>query len=166
MNTKAVPKEKKMIAAVDIAILMLLLLCAAGIIFRVALGDNSLFSKETKGEYIVSYSVLGIPDEYSDYFTEGKEFYLEDGELLGTLRGTAAFTYAEIHGENSAGEYVSGYTSEDIFDVKGTATVKGTMTESGFVLSSGTYIAPNMTLTLQSSDITVEVLITDIVKAQ
>ena len=166
MNTKEVQKNKKRISAVDVMIVILLLLCASGIIVRVIIGENSLFSKESKGDYIVSYVIPGYQDEYSDYFSQGCEFYLEDGELLGSLTGNATFTPAEIHTENSAGEYVSGYASDGTVDVKGSVLVKGTMTDSGFVLSSGTYIAPNMTLTAFSSDITVRMLITDIAKAQ
>ncbi|MBQ4067083.1 MAG: hypothetical protein IJD22_05515 [Clostridia bacterium] len=166
MNTKEAPKNKKRIAAVDILIVILLLLCIAGIGVRIFIGEGNLFHKGDTGEYIVSYLISGEQDDYSSLFSEGCEFYLEDGSYFGTLTGNAAFTPALLSSENSRGEYVTVYATDGTVDIRGTMTVNGSMTESGFVLNSKTYISPNMTLTVSSSDITVKMLITDIAKAQ
>ena len=165
MNKKEEIKSKRKIAAVDIMIFILVILCIGGIVIRIALGDSSLFSG-TKGDYIVSYVVKGEDDEYSPYFTEGSEFFLESGESLGTLIADAELPPAEIYEENADGELKLYYAADGTVDFKGTLLVKGIMTDSGFLLNSNTYIAPNMTITVASSDITVELLITDITKAQ
>ena len=166
MNTGETQKNKKRIAAFDIMIAVLLLLCIAGIVLRMVMGETSLFSKDAKGDYVVSYVIHQVQDEYSDFFSKGCEFYLENGDALGTLTDKPAFTPAEIHSENSRGEYVLAYATDGQSDLKGTMLVKGTMTQSGFMLNSDTYIAPNMTLTVSSPDITVEMIITDIAPAQ
>ncbi|MBQ2730073.1 MAG: hypothetical protein IJF69_04800 [Clostridia bacterium] len=166
MNKKDEIKTKKKIAAIDVLIVLLLLFCIAGIGVRIAVGDSGMFAKENRGEYVVSYVIEGEEDQYSSFFSEGSAFYLENGEMFGTLTGNATFTPAAVRSENSRGEYVHGYASDGTVDIKGTAIVKGTMTETGFLLNSNTYIAPNMTLTVSSSDITVKLLITDITKAQ
>ena len=166
MNNKDEIKTKKKIAAVDILIVMLVLLCIAGIVIRIAVGESSLFSKDNRGEYTVSYVITGEQDENSAFFAEGKQFFLESGEAFGTLTGSPAFTPAVISSENSRGEYVQSYSSDGTVDIRGTATVIGTMTDTGFLLNSNTYIAPNMSITVSSSDITVKLLITDITKAQ
>lgn len=166
MNTNDTPKNKKRFAAVDILIAILLLLCIAGIGVRIFIGEGNLFHKGDAGEYVVSYLIFGEADDYSSLFSEGCEFYLENGTLLGTLTGNAAFTPALLSSENSRGEYVATYATDGTVDIRGTMIVKGSMTESGFVLNSKTYISPNMTLTVSSSDITVDMLITDIAKAQ
>ena len=165
MNKKEEIKSKRKIAAVDIMIGLLLLLCIAGIVIRIVIGDSGLFSGG-KGDYIVSYVVRGEDEEYSPYFTEGKEFFLESGESLGTLVADAELPPAEIYEENANGELKLYYATDGTVDFKGTLLCKGTMTDSGFLLNSNTYIAPNMTITVASSDITVELLITDITKAQ
>ena len=53
MNKKEEIKSKRKIAAVDIMILLLLLLCIGGIAVRIVVGDSGLMSG-TKGDYIVS----------------------------------------------------------------------------------------------------------------
>ena len=165
MNNKDyIDQSKKRIAAVDVLIVLLLILCLAGIAVRIAIGENGLFSKDEKGSYIVSYVIEGEKDEYSSCFSEGCEFYLENGDRFGTLSGNATFTPAKIIGENSRGEAVISYASDGTVDITGALLVSGTMTESGFLLNSNTYIAPNMTVTVQSSDISSEITITDIAK--
>ena len=166
MNTKEALTNKKRIAAVDILIAILLLLCVVGVGVRILIGETSLFHKGDTGEYIVSYLISGEQDDYSSLFSDGCEFYMEDGALLGTLTGNATFTPALLSSENSRGEYVTVYATDGTVDIRGTMTVKGSMTESGFVLNSKTHLSPNMKLTVTSSDITVEMLITDIAKAQ
>lgn len=165
MNTKDEIKKRK-VAAVDIFIAVLLLMCIIAVVIRIFMGERAFFTGDTKGEYTVSYTVTGAADEYSSFFSEGKKFCLESGEDFGILAGNATFTPAEIYTENSRGESVHGYASDGSVDIKGTVTVSGTMTDSGFLLNSSTYIAPNMTLTVSSADITVDILITDITKAQ
>ena len=164
-NKENINQQKKKIAAVDVLIILLLMLCLAGVAVRIAVGENGLFSKDEKGSYMVSYVIEGENDEYSSYFSEGAEFYLENGDRFGTLSGNATFTPARIIGENSRGEAVISYASDGTVDISGTFLVRGTMTQSGFLLNSNTYIAPNMTVTVGSSDITATITVTDIVKA-
>lgn len=165
MNTKDEIKKRK-VAAVDIFIAVLLLMCIIAVGIRIFMGERAFFTGDAKGEYTVSYTVTGTADEYSNYFSDGTALCLESGEPFGTLSGNATFTPAEIYTENSRGESVHGYATDGSVDIKGTVTVSGTMTDSGFLLNSTTYIAPNMTLTVASADITVTLLITDITKAQ
>ena len=58
MNRKEEIKGKRKIAAVDIMIIILLLLCIGGIVIRIAIGDSCVFSG-TKGYHIVPYVVKG-----------------------------------------------------------------------------------------------------------
>ncbi|MBQ3526969.1 MAG: hypothetical protein IJA52_00225 [Clostridia bacterium] len=166
MNNKANTNQpQKRIAAVDILIILLLVLCLAGVAVRIAIGENGLFSREEKGSYAVSYIIEGEKDEYSSCFSEGCEFFLESGDRFGTLSGNATFTPAKILSENSRGEAVISYATDGTVDITGTFIVDGTMTESGFLLNSNTYIAPNMTVTVQSTDIIARITVTDITKA-
>ena len=166
MNNKEINNQpKKKIAAIDVLIVLLLMLCVAGVAVRIAVGENGLFSGEEKGSYVVSYVIEGEKDEYSNYFSEGAEFFLENGDRFGSLSGNATFTPAKILGENSRGEAVISYAADGTVDITGTFLVKGTLSESGFLLNSNTYIAPNMTVTVVSSDITATITVTDITKA-
>lgn len=162
MNKKERIKKGRRITAVDIMIFLLLILCIAGIIVRIAFGNSSLFHKNEQKEYLVSYVVNGLSDKYHPYFTEGSVFSLESGETFGTLITDANLTNTTIRTEDADGRLVEKPATDDIKDFRGDILVKGTMTDSGFLLNSRTYIAPNMTLTVSSPNITVELLITDI----
>lgn len=159
-------KKDKKTAAADAFIIVLLLICIAALGVRIALGSGDLLSSDGSGEYLVSYTVSGIKGEYSELFSEGKEFYLEDGERLGELRSGAVFTPAKTYTENSEGELKVTYATDGTVDVKGAALVRGAMTESGFLLGGNRYIAANMPLSVSSTDITVTITVTDIIPAQ
>ena len=152
-------------AALDALIIVLLLLCVAGVGIRVALGEDGLATGRDRGTYAVSFIVTGAKSEYSEYFNNGEEFRLADGRDFGALSGNAIITPAKIYRENSNGEYIVRYSSGDTFDIKGTALVEGAMTDSGFLLNCTQYIAANMQLSVSSRSVTCDILITDISKA-
>lgn len=166
MNNKEVSRKKKKIAAVDVLIVILLVLCVAGIGLRIAVGENGLFYADTKDEYLVSYVIYSESDEYSALFAEGCEFFFESGERLGTVTGTPSLTPSKIVNKTSSGNYTVSYANDGTVDIKGTVLVRGTMTDSGLLVSSSTYIAPNMTVSVASSDISADMHITDIKAAQ
>ncbi len=157
---------KKKIAAADAFIVILLLLSIAAMGVRIAIGSGGLLSTSEHGEFLVSYVVSGIKSEYSDAFSGGREFYLEDGEKFGVLCDGAAFTPAKMYTENADGICRTVYATDGTVDIKGVATVRGTMTDSGFLLGGSKYIAANMPLTVSSPDITVTITVTDITTAQ
>lgn len=161
MNKKEKIKKGKRITAVDIMIALLLILCIVGLGIRIAYGDTGIFQKNEQKEYVVSYVVSGISEKYYKHFAEGSEFSLENGETLGTLLTDAYISRAEALGEGEAAEGETAADS-DLRDFRGTILVNGSKTDSGFLLNSRTYLAPNMTITVASPDITVELLITDI----
>ncbi len=162
MKKKA--KKLQRYTAADVFLWLLLLLCIVGIGIRIAVGDRNVFTKEKSGEYLISYVVTDLRSEYSDYFSEGMEYYLEDGTLFGALTGDAVFTPTREYLEDENGQYVVSYSSNGRVDVKGTAKVEGVMTERGFMLKNRMYLAANMSLTIYSTEITAEILITDIPK--
>ncbi|MBE6713839.1 MAG: DUF4330 family protein [Ruminococcaceae bacterium] len=152
-------------AALDVLIAVLLLLCVVGVAIRTAIGESGLFRGDNKGTYLVSYTVKAVSSDYNEYFKDGESFFLEDGEKMGTITGQTVSVPTRVYSENSKGELVSNLETDGTVDIKGTVKVKGTMTKSGFLLNSGTYIAPNMTLSVRNSAVSVELIITDIVKA-
>ncbi len=162
MKKKA--KKLRGYTAADVFLWLLLLLCIVGIGIRIAVGDRSLFTKGKPGEYLISYVVTDVRSEYSDYFSEGMEYYLEDGTPFGSLTGDAVFTPTREYLEDENGQYVASYSTSGRVDVKGTAKTEGVMTERGFMLENKMYLAANMPLTVYSTEMTAEILITDISK--
>lgn len=149
-------------SAADVFLWLLLLLCIAAVAVRIVLGEGGGIALTRQENYLLSYSAAGVRGEYSDAFSDGTEYYLEDGTYFGKLTGEAVLTPMREYLENSHGVYVVSYRSDGRMDVKGAAQVRGAMTERGFLLGGETYIAPNMRLTLYSATATVEILVTDI----
>ena len=157
-------KKLRGYSAADMFLWLLLLLCIAGIGIRIAVGDRSMLTKGIPGEYLISYVATDLHSEYSDYFSEGMEYYLEDGTPFGSLTGDAVFTPTREYLEDENGQYVASYSSSGRVDVKGSAKVEGVMTERGFLLGNQMYLGVNMSLTVCSTEMTADILITDISK--
>ncbi|MBQ8474557.1 MAG: DUF4330 family protein [Clostridia bacterium] len=155
--------NKKRISAVDIFVVLLFAVAVVGIGIKLFSPEGGAFQGE-EADYYVSYSIAYVDSEMAKCFADGAEFYTEDEKLFGKVTGDIITTPAKIYNENSKGEYVVGYSSGSNIDISGTLTVRGRMTESGFVVS-GRYYCANMEVSLLGEGVAVDVLITDIVKA-
>ena len=65
MKTAKTEKRRRF-AAIDALIIILLMLCVAGIAVRTVTGSVGLFSGSGSGSYLVSYSVSGLRGDYSE----------------------------------------------------------------------------------------------------
>lgn len=164
MKKKAKNGKFPQFTAADLFLWLLLLLCVIGIVIRVIAGSDGTFAKGESGEFLISYVVTDVRSEYSDYFSEGVQYYLEDGTQFGVLSKDAVFTPTREYLENENGEYVASYNASGRVDVKGTAKVRGSMTDRGFMLEDKVYVAANMKLIVHSSEMSAEILIMDISK--
>ena len=155
---------KRRISAIDVLIVLLLLAAVVGVGFKVFAGNVGLFAGETQ-EYYVSYVVEGADSQISKYITEGSGFYTEDGTAFGTVTGDVITTPAKIYNMNSNGEYVVSYSSGgEKEDISGTFLVRASETEKGIVCGEK-YISAGMRVSLTGNGVSVEILITDVVKA-
>ena len=155
--------KNKRISAVDIFVVLLFAVAIIGIGVKLFTPAGGAFAGE-EADYYVSYSIAYADSEMGKCFVDGTAFYTEDEKLFGKVTGDIITTPAKIYNENSSGEYVVGYSSGSNIDISGTLTVRGKMTESGFVVS-GKYYCANMEVSLLGGGVAVDVLITDIVKA-
>lgn len=161
--------KKRKISALDAFVVILLLLCAAGVAIRAYIGNDGVFSeigKESK-DYTVSFEISGITSAVSSYITQGESIYFENGDLLGIVGGGLAVTPAMTFAEDENGKYIQSYASADngdasLVDVRGTITVSGYKTDYGFLANGKTYLAPNFETVLHTRNVTVTVKITDI----
>ena len=169
MNNKENTTQKRRLSALDVFAIVIVLLCAAGVIVRVYVGADGILSdigKENK-EYTVSFEVTGITSAIGTYLTQGETFYGENGEMIGTIGEGVTVTPAMIFIEDADGKYVQTYSSADngdasLVDVRGTLTVEGYETEYGFLANGKTYLSPNFETPMHTKSATVTVKITDI----
>ena len=155
-------KSKNGIYALDVFIIILLVFSIVGAGVRAFYGSSSV-STGSEESYYVSYIICNTDGSMTDYFSDGSVFYTEDGEEFGKTAGDATTTPARIYTQNSEGKYVTAY-SDTNYDIAGTFSVKGEMQDGGFVCA-GSYLAPNMTVKINRSGVSAEILITEVTKA-
>ena len=150
---------------IDVLILILVLLCILGIVFRAKITQWIGIEKNLE-VYKLSYKIKSERYTISDYLTSGNDVYIDSSNLmLGTLDGSATFLPAEIYVTASDGTPVKGtYPKDTYVDVMGNIRCQGIEKEDGFYLNGSYAIAPGVTLKVHTMMCDFEIIVTDIVK--
>ena len=150
------------INSVDIMVILLCIVCIAGMVFRFGMIENVELSA-TKHTVTVSYVIEGISDTSVEYLSQGDEvFFSDDKGKIGTLSSTPTSSPSIVYVYGDDGSITQKASANGKVDVKGTFTAYGEMTDSGFMLNGTTYIAPNMTISIETQNIALSMLIVDI----
>ena len=159
-------KTKPRFNGIDVLIIIIVIVCIAGIVMRYKLID---LVKTSNGEESasVSFYLSNIKSSSEDYFSEGDNFFITGtGEFLGTLESGFVFEPAEEFNETADGKYVKSASVNGRSDMRGTLRTTGTFSDEGFLLGNTKYIAPGSRLSVHSDKIEVTVTVTDIVRAE
>ncbi len=163
---------RRRLNAVDYFIIIAAVLCIAGAVLRIFVGNagGSLSSPIVAEDYVVSFKITDIRNTSAEYLGEGEEFYIESTmQYMGKITGSVSVTPALFYIENANGSYVQTYAPENgdatRVDVRGTMLVSGYMGESGFLLGGTTPLAANKEFTIRSKNLSVKITVTDIAKA-
>ena len=177
-------KEKKKLNKVDIVIIILLMLCLAGVALRVFVTlsepDEYTNPDEEVKEYVISYISRDHFSTTKGYLEEGTEFrFYETNEHFGVTLGAAIPTNATKWYFNELGEYVSvthdaeNKLSDNPFaqyiaakyDIEGEMTVKGKYSKENVFIIEGSEkenITLNKPILLRSDKMIISIVITDI----
>lgn len=158
MNTANAANTRKRFNVVDFFIIATIAACAIGAVVRFNLIDK-LSIGAAKDTVEISFYIHNISDYSAQALTVGDNVY-SSGTYLGKL-GTVDISKAEYYFENSEGILDLTY-DERRYDVRGTIIGSGTMTEDGFMLNNNTYIAAGKELLVNTKNITVNILITNL----
>ena len=151
----------------DWLIIVALLLARVGIWFRYGVAEQWENKKNTVTACI-SFSISNIKETSftGGYFAEGNAVYNADADnnLLGYFAGEDKFGYvpAVFYQHTKNGEGIIKQSATDRLDVVGAIMTEGLLTENGFFYGGTTYIAPGQTVLINTKDIIVSILITDI----
>ncbi|MBE6640313.1 MAG: hypothetical protein E7619_01875 [Ruminococcaceae bacterium] len=151
----------------DWIIIVSLVLAAVGIWFRYGLAEQWK-NKQNTVTACISFSISDIQENSftGGYFSEGTAVYNGDAgnNLIGHFASEDKFGYvpAKYYQHTKTGEVVIKQSVTDRIDVVGAIMSEGVMTENGFYYGGTTYIAPGQTVLINTRDIKVSVLITDI----
>ena len=153
-------KIKLRFNVIDFIIIIIVVGCIAGIVYRYNLVDRLIIDskKDTMQVHFVAFSVS---KELEDKLSVGDEFYLEgSGELLGTLKSSDSSDAVMIVSDEN-GKPVISYNKE-LKDIQGIISCSGVKRDNGFFIAGTKFIAPGSELVLESINVRISVIITEI----
>lgn len=163
--------KDRRVGVLDVFVIILILLCVAGLIVRIAVGRDGVLPEGApeSGEWALSFEISSVRAGVGDGFSVGEVMYTENGEVFGTVSGQVSVTPAKIYSEDEEGRYILSYASSDggdnsMVDIKGTLTSEGYAVDYGFLVGGKIFASPGSELTLHTEKATCSVKILDIVK--
>lgn len=164
-NRKKHSSERTAFNAIDLAIVLLIIICGVGIFFRYDM-ENKI--AQGNGEsYEVEFVCEKVRYTTSDYLNVGDKLYFADSlTLFGTVQGTLVNrpSFEEVI---QGGKNITAYYPQDtMIDIVGSITVTGTMTENGFLVSGNTYIAPNSLVKVSGKYVDLEIRVLSLKKIE
>ncbi len=169
-------KKKRRLTAIDFFIIFaaLAVIVAAGLrLYENRKIDDSVGGENIEcEEYIVSFVSKGMKESTANLLEKGELFYLTGGQTsFGTIEEISSITPAKIRVELANGElktdvYAEKNGNNTKVDVTGTFKVNGYRDGDNLMMVEGEfYIAPNLTMTVFSNDISLSLTVTNIEKA-
>lgn len=157
------------VSALDVFVVILLVLCVAGLIVRIAVGKEGILPEGApeKSEWAVGFEVSSLRASSGGDIAAGDVFYTEDGDIFGTVGDQVSVTPAKIFTEDEDGKLVLTYSGAEggdnsLVDIKGTMTVEGYTVDYGFLAGGKTLATPGSELALHTDRATFTVKILDI----
>ena len=157
--------EKRKFNVIDLFIIILVLLCVLGIVFRSQVAELIGVEKHVE-EYKLSFKVSEIRYTSDKYFQAGSKVYLNSGEaLLGTIDGNCTILPAQVYVDGPDGVPVKVNCPEDTYiDVMGVIKCLGIEKDGGFYLG-GTYaIVPRSEIKVHTEMMDFVITVTEISK--
>ncbi len=143
----------------DVLIILFILLCITGIIFRSSIAgavSSAVYDDESR----IHFTVSQADDSIISSINAGDVFYLENGAKFGMLMEGYTYSNTVIHAFDENGK-LSSNKSADLYDISGVFNVTGRYTENGFICSTEKlYI--NSELTIHSKNASFTVIVTEI----
>lgn len=150
---------------IDVLIVLIVLACAVGLVFRFGNIGNMSSEDELK-TYDVYFTVSNIAYTAEDAFVQGDTVTLsESGAILGEFAGLESILPAEFFARDSGGNLIAvHYPEATRIDVTGRIVSRGIMSENGYLLNGTTYVASGTEYTVQSEHMDFVLKITNIVE--
>lgn len=153
-------KKKTRFSLADFLIILVIISCALGLLFRTGLIDKFLDKTKTE-ELSVKFCAEAIPENTNSVFVENALFY-DGNDLFGKLV-SANIEPAVGYYENERGELTEYEIAEHV-DIYGTFLCQLAHSENGYLLRGQTYIAPGSTFVIKSEGQITEITILSIGK--
>lgn len=156
------PPRKAKVTALDFLILILLVLCVVGIIFRNVIASFFIESVPTE-KVTISFMCDGLTENEVALVKEGDAMML-DGEIFGEIAAVSVSNAVDVvTSEDDEGNPVfTEVTDPETFVVKGSISVSGRYNNDGFSSEQGVQLHVGKILNIYSSSYNLTVIITEI----
>ena len=145
---------------IDFIIIVVVIGCIAGVVIRFNVVDKLVLDTK-RDEVKISFAVAGISPQIANSINDGDEFYVVGSEeLLGTLL-SHSLSNAHTVVSNENGYPVESY-DETLRDVRGVFAAAGVSGEDGFLLGGTLFLAPGKTLSVESRNVRISLIIREI----
>lgn len=148
---------------IDMAIILLIILCGVGIFFRYDM-ENKI-SQGEGDEYVVEFVCEKVRYTTADYISVGDTIcFTEGGIPMGVVQGDIVSRPSHMEVVNHGKNITVYYPQDTMIDITGSIKVSGNMTENGFLVDGSTYIAPNSVIKVSNKYADFEIRILSVEK--
>ena len=145
---------------IDLLIVVIVLGCIVGIVYRYNLVDRLMVNNKSD-EMKVSFITTAVSKDIEDKISDGDVFYVENtGEAFGKLKEHESSDNSYVTADEN-GKAVISYNKE-LRDIQGSFICSGVMRDEGFFIGGTQFIAPGSELVLESVNVRISVIITEI----
>ena len=146
----------------DLMILLLCIICVAGMVLRFGVIEK-IENEATAQTATVTVLIEGISSTNRDYLVLGEDIYFTDSDRkFGSVSSILSVAPSPVYEYSDDGNIEQMNSVNGRVDIRAVLSAKGTMTEAGFLLDGTTYVAPNMTLSLNTAKLSVVATVIDI----
>ncbi len=174
MANKIVKERKTRFNLIDLVIVIVVIACVIGTVFRAAILEKLSFASNND-TVVITFCAENLTAEELAFINRGDEFSL-DGETFGIMGDYKSpnqdvivlKTEHKLEENNRIKTEVRFDTATDsnLFRLEGTMEIKGHNTESGFFFGSDTHIAVGKVLNLDGEKCSISIVITKISENQ
>ena len=164
-NIQAKPKKVRRFKPniIDFLIVVIVIGAIVGIVLRTGIVEQVTINSNLE-KARVSFRIADISENTGNYFGVGDAFYSETHKAtLGTLE-TYSIMPAEVYTVTENGVLIKTNSIDGRIDVRGVIVCEGVFTEDGFLLGGSSYIAPNLEISVKSTNVNATLTVTDIEK--
>ena len=164
-KNKAQKTAKLRFNVIDALIILVLLACVVGLVFRYGNFGGGAQESELE-DYEIYFSVSNVAYTSEDAFVKGDTVTLADeGVVLGTLSDIKTILPAEFVARDKSGNLITvNYPASTRIDVTGYINSRGVMRENGYFVNGTVYVASGKEYTVRTEHMDVVLKILNIVE--
>lgn len=160
MATNTVKEKKTRFNLIDLVIIIVVIACIIGTVFRAAIIEKLSFVANNDTAYVTFYAENLTAEDVAS-ISVGDEFSL-NGKSFGVIEKSPESNSQSVvvPSQDGSGFYCA--NDDKLYTVKGEMKIRGDSTENGFFFGSDTHIGVGKVLSLEGKKCNISIVITKI----